>query len=221
MTADYNKVKVNSIDKQIKASEGGGDIDKKEPRKVVVSGEVTKVKRGLLERIVASMVGPEGIKSVASMVGHEVVAPAIKSIVADSVTSGINALIYGPEGRNRKGSRYGGSYSRYGNNQRTNYSQASRYAPTDDAPEDVVVRRQGFTTSDYLIGSRDEANLVLENLEDSLNDFNQVSVADFKESIGQITEFTDNNFGWRDTTDFRIQAYRGKFVIISPRPTKL
>ena len=132
-------------------------------------------------------------------------------------------MMYGPDGRRGRGrgSRYNEPYSRYGSNQRTNYSQASRYAPTDDEPEDVVVKRQRFTSSDYLIASREEANLVLENLADSVNDFNQVSVADFKESIGIVTEFTDNNFGWRDVDDFRIQAYHGKFIIISPRPSRL
>lgn len=218
-TTKYDAIKVKS-NKPVEAEKGGGE--RKEVNKVV-TGEVKMVKRGLLERIVTSMVGPDGIRAVGSYVGHEVIAPAVKAIIADSVTSGINAMMYGPDGRRRGrgGSQYNEPYSRYGSNQRTNYNRASRYAPTDDEPEDVIVRRQRFVSSDYLISSREEANMVLENLEASLDDFNQVSVADFKESIGQVTEFTDNNFGWRDISDFRIQAYRGKFIITSPRPGKL
>lgn len=221
MSTEYNNVKPS-----VKPDIGKGGGERKEKNiKQVTTGEVTKVKRGLMERLVTSFVGPDGIRAVGRYVGHEVIAPAVKAIIADSVTTGINSIMYGPDGRHGGRSSYnratGYGQGNRGGYQRTQYNKPNSYGPGYDDEPMVSVKQGRFNSSDYILSSRNEALTVIENLADSANDYGQVTVADFKDTIGVTTEFTDNNFGWRSVDDFTVQAYRSGFIINSPRAGKL
>lgn len=190
---------------------------KKQP---VVKTPVKKVKKGLVERAVLALIGPEGIPAVSRYVTKEVVAPAVKNIIADSVTSGINRMLFPDGGRSSNGRT--GYNKPYG--QRTNYSQRtarSDYNEQSFAPADGRERQRRFESTDYMLEDRNEALSVIDNLVETLNDFQQVSVADFYELIDVPTEFTDNNWGWHDLGEASVRPYHEGWVIVLPKPRKL
>lgn len=206
MTQDYNKT--NKPDTQA-------------PKKdAVVSKPAKKVKRGLIERAVIAMVGPDGVRAVGTYVAHEVILPAVKNIIADSVTSGVNRMMF-PDG-SRSGRR--SSYNRAtgyggGNTQRTAYN---RPGPRDDyAPSEGRSRPRRFESTDFMINDRNEAESVIDSLVDSLQSYNQASVADFYELIDVPTEFTDNNWGWKDLSTASVRPYHEGWVIVLPKPVQL
>lgn len=221
---DYNDVKpkqvLNNPDTEI--AKAKARLDK------VVSGDVVKVKKGLLERLVVSFIGPEGAPAVGRYVMREVVTPAIKNIVADSVTSGINAMMFGRDGRpgNNSYHKATGYYSqnRSGSrNSRTQYNRASSgYHGSESGPQDdIPVRGNRFNSEDYSLPDRNEALSVLDALNDQIEQYGLATVADFYDLIGITSDFVDHSWGWSDLSTAQVRVYRDQFVISLPNPGKV
>ena len=89
---DYNKVESKSV-APVKEAEVA--VEKVAKVQQVVSKGVRKQKKGLLERLVVGMIGPDGLPAIGRYLGKEVILPAVKNIIVDSLTSGINMAVYG------------------------------------------------------------------------------------------------------------------------------
>lgn len=219
---DYNEVSPTNKP-GIKSNDG----DSKPKLTKIVSKDAKKIKKGLLERAVISFIGPDGIPAVSHYVMREVVSPAIKNIIVDSVKSGIDAMMFGQDGRSH-GNSYNkatGYYSqgRSRNNNRTNYNNASsgRGYRNEGPSEDVPVRGNRFNSEDYTLPDRNEALSVLDALNDQIESYGMVSVADFYDLIGIASDFVDHSWGWSDLSDGRVRSYRDTFVISLPAPGKV
>lgn len=229
---DYNEVEVKT---ELTAQGGVEETQETVTEKSIkpIEGKVTKKKRGLLERLVTNFIGPDGIQDVTTYVGHEIIAPAIKNVVADAIKGGVDGLLYGRDGVGRG---YSAGPQNYGHNQRTNYSGRSSYARNarqdnrrDYGPQDDTrgtagrSRRPRFNSESYIIENRDEAMYVLHEMQNNAEDFGFVSLADFYELIGETSEYTDNNWGWMaaDLRGASVRSSRNGFVVILPPVTNL
>lgn len=190
----YNEIEAKN--NMVLNKEAGEDMVEKKPMKSIVSAAPKKAKKNLIGRLVGGVLGPDGAAGIGEYVVEEIVKPAVKNLIVDSVTSGINKLMYGergggyqrPYGTNRP---YGGGY------QRTNYS--SRY--TQHNPEPVNrpenrATRGGYRVEEYIIDSRQDAANVLVTLTENADMYNTVSVADYYDCIGVASVYTDNDYGW-------------------------
>lgn len=219
---DYSKVKPN-IKKAVKANDG---IKKEQELKeeghdklpTVVTGGVKKRKRSLIERFVSSMIGPDGISAVTSYLSKEIVVPALKDILSNSISSGVNMMIYGRDGGQGYPKQHqSNGYSRPAYRPQTNYTRAYSQGPKDDLPTARVVNRSGmFRSEDYIIEDRNEALDVLGNLQNQCMEYGSVSLADFFDLIGIESEYVDNNYGWIDLHMASVSVARGGFVIHLP-----
>lgn len=184
----------------------------------VVSVKPTKVKRNLFSRLITGVVGPDGLPGIGSYVNDEIVKPAIKNIIVDAVTSGINMVMYGEKGGpNRGGGRYSGGGRNYRPN--TNYASNYRSASPDPAPsERLVTRPSRLGVEEYVIADRIDASEVLVSLTENADRYDSVSVADYYDLIGVPSLYTDNNHGWTIDTISRasIIPVRGGYVIKFP-----
>lgn len=196
-------------------------VEKKTLEKVV-SVQPQKVKRGLINRLISGVMGPEGVSGIGEYVNDEIIKPAIKNIIVDAVTSGINMIMYGERG-GRGGNRggYGSGYSRQsqggGYQQRTNYT--SRYTQHNPEPAPREVSRNRHGVEEYLINDRNDAAHVLVQLTENADIYGNVSVADYYDLIGVASVYTDNQYGWTfdSITRATIVAVRGGFVIRFPQ----
>lgn len=196
-------------------------VDDRPKMEQVATG--TKRKRGLTERFVTAFIGPDGFEGVGRYLTHDVVVPAIKDIVVNSVTSGINMMVYGSEGAPRRSQwRNTGSSSVY--TPRTNYSQSySRPKPQTRVQGnqrdmyDVQDKRYGFNSEEYIMENRQEAVSVLERLVEQCDEYGWVSIADFYDLIGIDTTYTDNNYGWTDLRMAKVIVSRGGYSLRLPR----
>lgn len=214
----YNEIEVKD---NMAITEEVAEEEPKEKKdlKKVISSEPRKVKKSLFGRLVTGIVGPEGLPGIGSYVNDEIVKPAIKNIIVDAVTSGINMVMYG-----EKGGQGRGGQNRYGSRQayrpQTNYTNNYRNAPIAEqaTPDDRVVRPVKQGVEDFIILDRYDAAQVLTTLTENADMYNSVSVADYYDLIGVPSQYTDNNYGWTidDIVKANIIPVRGGYVIKFP-----
>ena len=211
----YNEIEVNKNIKVVHEEvEVDGAPEKKDIKKVVTV-EPKKVKKGLLNRLVKGIVGPEGLPGIGAYVNDEIVKPAIKNIIVDAVTSGINMVMYGDSKPTR-----GGGYNHYArtshHTSRTNYT--SRYTSQQPEPSERRARPSRYGVEEYIIEDRYDASHVLTSLTENADMYDNVSIADYYDLIGVPSQYTDNQYGWTIDTISRatIVPVRGGYVIKFP-----
>ena len=147
----------------------------------VVQGEVRSKKKSGLQKITDAFV-PDDVANVKSYIIEDIVVPAAKEILLDSVKA-----ILGINGKNGNkqtpASRV--SYRQYYNNDsRRNYSSGGNRS------------RNSYDFDDIVIDNRGEAEEVLDRMEEIIATYGLFSVADFYELVGVPSNYTDNNYGW-------------------------
>lgn len=211
----YNEIPVSK--KEVVEEVVETSVEKKTLEKVV-SVQPRKVKKSLVGRLVSGIVGPDGASGIGEYVNEEIIKPAIKSIIVDAVTSGINMVMYGDRGPSPRSRNYGGHQRGYStsNAQRTNYT--SRYTQHQPEPTKRQYERSRQTIEEYVIDDRFEAANVLTTLTEAADAYGSVSVADYYDLIGVASAYTDNQYGWTFESIVRatVIAVRGGFVIKFP-----
>ena len=174
--------------------------DKQETKarnKPAVTGKVKKVKKGLLERLVVGMLGPDGIPAITNHLNQEIIFPAIKEIFVNSVTSAVNMMVY-KNSDHQPPRNYSGNPRQHWQSP-TNYSDAykpkSNYASPATSQPSAKARRSNFVDA-YTIDKRHEAVFILESLKEQATLYGRVSVADYYDMLGVEPTYTDNTYGW-------------------------
>ena len=212
----YNEVEAKDNMKLKKDKEDDIPLKDEEPKKLtkVVKGEAKVAKKGLAKRFVQGVTGPDGFSGIGEYVRDEVVVPAIKNIildtisssvgmVQDSIMSSINYKLFGEKGPGIRGSSYGRrnvgpAVGRSTQRPRVDYStRATSYGRVErpSEPRRVAVDKP-LGLEDYILADRDDAAHVLSMLFEHADVYNSVSVADYYDLIGVTAEYTDNNYGW-------------------------
>ena len=222
MSKNYNDIEVkNDIAKD---QEPSNEVVEKAKVEKIVSVTPKKAKKGLFNRLITGVVGPDGLPGIGQYVNDEIIVPAVKNIVFDALTSGVSMILFGERGRTSRGgvSRpynryYGGSSTNYN----TSYStQSSRYSPSNrrEEPQDNRVRPNRYDVVEYVIEDRFEASNVLVSLTEYADRYDRVSVADYYEMINVESNYTDNNYGWTIDSISRasVMPVRNGYIIKFP-----
>lgn len=217
----YNKVHVkNNMEVGDQEEES---IKKKEQLEPVIEKKPEKVQRSLISRLFIGLVGPDGLSGIGNYVGEEIVIPAIKNVIFDSLTSGLNMALYKTLGGNPS----------HNYNRPTNYRPSSQITPrytnytsryTSQQPEPSTRSAGGRNTvikqgvEEFVIENRLDAANVLTKLVERADTYGSVSVADYYDLINVGSEYTDNNYGWTIDTivSATIRPVRGGYVINFP-----
>jgi hypothetical protein len=150
------------------------------------------------------------VDSVKSYILMDVLIPAIKKAMSDIVTNGIDMLLYGESDRRKGGSAaakvsYRGYYEKQHERDREeSYSQRTR---------------SGYSYDDIVFGSRGDAEEVLSKMDELIDVYRVVSVADLFDMAG-ITgaPYTDNKYGWTDISTASAVRVRDGYIIRLPKP---
>lgn len=236
---EYNKV--NHVKRELGSADSKVEEVMQEELRLqkVTSKPVKKVKRGIIERGVVALIGPDGLPKVSKQVFSEVVGPAIKNMAFDALNNGLRMLIFKDDNYySRQPDRYGSRTTGWDPNRHTNYGSAYRGSRTHTAasprkderparptyePGQAQSLSNGSIVYDYTLESREDATRVLDALRDNCYKYGKVKVANYYELIGIPTVYTDNNFGWLwdDIEHVRIRPARGEFVLELPPVTEL
>lgn len=173
--------------------------------KTVVNGPVQKKKKSEIRKFTDVFVS-EDISNVKQYVLMDVLVPAIKKAISDIVTNGIDMVLYGESGKTQR--RDSGA---------SRVSYRSYYDRERDRREDRGRTRTGYDFDEYVLANRVEAEEVLTQMDDLIDRYGTVSVADYCELIGVRSNYTDNNYGWANIRNASVVRVRDGWVIKLPK----
>lgn len=213
----YNKIEAKD-NMDVKKVEHEEDAPERKDLKKLVDKKPKKRKKNLIARLMSGILGPDGVSGIGQYVSEEIIVPAIKNIVVDAVTSGVNMVIYG-ENKPRPTSSAGRSTYRPNTNYSSSYgSRPSGSRVSDKQPERTIARTARYGVEEYIIEDRFDASHVLTTLTENADMYDTVSVADYYDLIGVPSQYTDNTYGW--TIDSIIKAtivpVRGGYILKFP-----
>lgn len=228
-TTDYTKASEKKVVplQSVKSTEPEVGYEKKRPEKII-SGDVVVKKPGLFTRTKRALFGEEGSRNVGKYIAGEIVVPAIKNIIVDTITSGINILVYGENGSNNRSSYgqsssyanqryYAGKPVNYGAQYRSGVRSSSNGTGSLHLVNSAASRSvRTFNSEDYILPSRRDAVALLDALRDIGDQYDTVTLADFYDLVGKESVFTDNNFGWTiDEISYgEVRPARSGYVVV-------
>lgn len=198
------------ISREALGLEGETPKDDKHIEAVAQGTKVSKSK-SKARQIAEIFVGGD-LKETAEHVRDDVAIPALKNFLYDSLSEGLQRLLWGETKNDRRRNSTHRDYVGY-----SRRARESRPAPQTNTRYSRVA--QGF--DDVVLATRTEAESVLSRMFDLIENYNMVTVAEFYSLVGISAEFTDENWGWRDLRSANIQHIRDGFRINLPKPEEL
>lgn len=190
-------------------SKGGTKKPEKKVEKIT-SGKVVKQKKSLGKKFAETFLG-ENIESVSSYIIYDVIIPAAKNMIFDTVNNGFEMLLFGQIRGSRTRRDRGRSYVSY-----------SSYYKDRDRDRQISLRnRARHNFDDIILESRGEAEEVLSHLVELIDVYGMASVADLYDLVGVTSNFTDNRYGWDNLSSARVVPVRGGYLLELPRPIVL
>ena len=208
MTADKNRD--YDISREALGLEGETPKDDKHIEAVAQGTKVSKSK-SKARQIAEIFVGGD-LKETAEHVRDDVAIPALKNFLYDSLSEGLQRILWGETRNDRRRNSTHRDYVGYSR-------RAREQRPTQQASARHSRVAQGF--DDVVLATRTEAESVLSRMYDLIENYNMVTVAEFYSLVGISAEFTDENWGWRDLRSANIQHIRDGFRINLPKPEEI
>lgn len=179
---------------------------KKEDKKIekVATGKVKTKKKSGANKL-SDVFVTEDISNVKDYILYDVLLPAAKKTLSEIVSNGIDMLLYGETKSKSKSRGSKVSYSKYYDDREDDYRRSSRR------------RSLGYDYEDVILESRREAEEVLNRMEDLIDSYGVVSVADLYDLVGISGKYTDNKYGWTNLRGADIERTRDGYLLVFPR----
>ena len=180
----------------------------KKVEKVVRGAVKTRKKKGLEKA--KGAIFSEDAANIESYVVMDVLIPALKKAISDVVTNGIEILLYGESGRTRRNSPSG------------SISYRNFYDRRDDGPRRLNAPvRNGYDLNDIVLETRGEAEDVLARMDELVEQYGVVSVADLYDLVGITGNYTDNKYGWTNIRNAEPIRVRDGYLLKLPKVTTI
>ena len=182
--------------------------DEREKLEKVIKG-TAKTKKNEMRKLRDVFIS-EDVKSVKSYILMDVLVPAIKDAIEDIVTNGIRMVLRGETSARKSSSASKISYNRIYDNKRDN----DRFA-RDSSPS---IR---YSYDDIVLESRGEAEDVITRMEEIIEEYGFVRVADLYDLVGITGDYTDNKYGWTNIRSAEPVRVRNGYMLRLPRALPL
>ncbi len=194
--------------------------DSKRPEKQIqqiTTNSVTRRKKPIGKRIAENLLGGD-TESVGSYIASDVVLPAVKDMIADAVSQGVERILFGDstrrarpgKARNTGGANSHVSYNRYS-------GPANRQRPADPRTS-AAVRATRTDYEEIVVATRAEAAEVLDNLVVLVDEYDSATVADLYGMVGQTSTYVDEKWGWYDMRGSSVTRVKGGYLLDLPKP---
>ena len=171
--------------------------------KPIVTGPVKTRKKSKFAELFLS----DDPSSIGSYILKEMVIPKAKNFIVDVV----DVLLNGGTS-NRTSFRN----TRAGQISYIDYSSKTRsYAPAENRT------RAGYAYEDIVVGSRAEAEEVLTRLDEAIETYGMVSIADLYDLVGKSSDYTDQKYGWKNLRSADAQRVADGYWIKLPKAIAL
>lgn len=177
--------------------------ERKKLEKVVKGTVKTKKKSGV--RKLADIFVAEDVQDVKSYIFMDVLIPTIKNTILDIIIDSATMMFKGDVRRDKK--RYGAEYVSY-----RNYSDRR-----DDRRYVDSRARASYGHDDIVLESRPEAEEVLTRMDELIETYGFVSVADMYDLVGKTCNYTDNKYGWTNLRNAEPIRVRDGYMLRLPK----
>lgn len=179
--------------------------------KKVVSGNVRvkKQKKSNLEKAAEIFIG-EDLNKVKERLIKDVIISNAKRALFDIITNGADAIIYGGKGSRKRPDGTRVSY-------RTYYEDDRR-----DNSGTTYTGRSIYNFENLLFDKRSDADAVLDSMQDMIDQFGMVSVADLYDLADvNIDNTTASNYGWKSIATAKAVATPDGYILSLTKPIYL
>ena len=176
-----------------------------QPKRVekVISG-TAKVKESGSRKLMDAFIS-EDAATAKSTIFLDVIVPAVKKLFVDIIETGLDVVLYGGSGRVKSGPKTGKvSYNGYYNKPDTSRQRDYR-SPVKGEYSDVLLETRG------------EADNVLFQLGELIDQYDVASIADLYDLVGLTANFTDQKYGWTDIRNAQIIRMREGYLLKLPK----
>jgi hypothetical protein len=170
----------------------------------VVSGTVRAKKRNEAQKLADVFISEDASK-VKSYIVEDVLIPTIKKTIYDIFTESL-AMIFGfGPGRGKSST----------SSSKISYVSYDKFSSSK--PNRGPVTKSTYSYDDITLESRGDAEAVLIQMDELLDKYQMVSVADFYDCVGVAGNYTDNKYGWTDLRNAQVIRTREGYKIKLPR----
>ena len=174
----------------------------------IITGPVTTRKKTGFDKLKSEIISDDA-KNIKSYVFGEVLIPALKKAISDVVTNGIDILLYGESrGRNRQDRSTADRVSY------RNYYNGNSY---DSSNKSNIAKLNNYSYDDIILNNRGEAEDVLLRMDELMDQYGLVRIADLYDLVGITGNYTDNKYGWTNIRNAEIVRVRDGYMIKMPR----
>ena len=191
----------NSFKSKEEAAEKALKVEKRVDKPVVKTAK--RRKKNPTQKLVDIFL-PEDVSSVKTYILQDVIIPKVKDVLHDIGSEAWDSF-WGVTGRAKSTGASKISYRSY-------YEKKS---PKDAAS--YTQTRTGYGYDDIVLESRGEAEEVLTRMDELIETYGVVSVADLYDLVGITCQYTDNNYGWSNIHNARVVRIRDGYVIKMPK----
>ena len=175
--------------------------EKKKVEKIVTGTVKTKRKSGL-SKMFKNIVS-EDVHDIKTYLFSDIVIPTIKKTISDTV----DMILFG-------GSRKSRSTA-------SRVSYRSYYEDPRDRDARPLASSIAYNYDDIIVGTRGDAEAVLSQMNDILDTYKSVSVADLYDLVGLSGNYTDNKYGWTNLSTAEVVRVRDGYKLDLPRATPI
>lgn len=186
----------------------------RDPVEKIVAGKVVTRKQSWWKRATRSLIADDA-QSIGDFILVDVVIPAVRNLIADTIKGGTDRVLYG-QSRARRGVGIGGEPRSL----RTRYD---RMADDRGEPRRMMSResRARHDFDEVTLDDRAEAIEVVEALITRVSRYGSASVSDLYDLVGVTGSYADQKWGWTDLTTADVRQSRGGWLLDLPRPEPL
>lgn len=174
----------------------------------VVHGKV-KVKKNNTRKLTDIFIS-EDAANVKNYILMDVIVPSIKKALYDLVVGTLDMSLYGGRGGSKRPTSDKVSYR--------DYNGVSR---RDDRSYGRTRTTSGYSYDDIVLETRGEAESVITRMDEIMEEYDQVRVADLYDLVGITGDYTDNKYGWTNIRNARVVRNRDGYKIEMPRAIPL
>ena len=201
MTSLYENLPDNSHKGRNEAKQKQA-LDGKRVEKVVRGTVKTKknVARNFFDTFLA-----EDIANIWDYIKHDVIAPSFKKALYDIVVNSLDMSLFGGRGGKRSIA------------DKVSYKDYNGVSRRDDRSYSRSRTTSGYSYDDIILETRGEAEAVLSRMDEIMEEYEIVRVADLYDLVGVTGEHTDNKYGWTNIRNAEIERVRDGYRIKMPR----
>jgi len=206
-----------------KAKKESEKVEKKVER--VTTGEVLIQKKSLGQRFKDMFVAAD-FRNVTNYVFYDVMIPALKNMLADGASRGVDRMLFGERAVQRG---YRASHISYQSPVQRGYSSVVGRGDNLDrrglTPQQLGTgprysSRHSLNTG-LVLATKDEADSTIEQMGNIIEQYGTVTVGDLYNMVGLPATHVDEAWGWDDIRSAQVQQIREGYLLDLPQPQPL